>query len=125
MTGCCCHCCETDVFLFAPAIISNMDKTSSQKEAVFNAINEIRKKSKKRPDKDRLVSHLSSKFDIPADDALKVIDGLNSEGSIRLETYADGSTSYFISSTTPTSSLEDSSQAESESGPRVKAFMSL
>ena len=60
-----------------------------------------------------MVSHLSSNFDIPADDALKMIDGLNSEGSIRLETYADGSTSYFISSSTPTSSLEDSSQAES------------
>ena len=87
-----------------------MDNASSEKELVLNAINEIRKKSKKRPDKDRLVSHLSSKFDIPADDALKMIDGLNSEGSIRLETYADGSTSYFISSTTPSSSLEDSSQ---------------
>ena len=90
-----------------------MDKTSSEKQVVFNAINDIRKKSKKRPDKERLVSHLSSNFDIPADDALKMIDGLNSEGSIRLETYADGSTSYFISSSTPTSSLEDSSQAES------------
>ena len=98
------------MFLFAPTIISNMDNASSEKELVLNAINEIRKKSKKRPDKDRLVSHLSSKFDIPADDALKMIDGLNSEGSIRLETYADGSTSYFISSTTPSSSLEDSSQ---------------
>ena len=72
------------MFLFAPTIISNMDNASSEKELVLNAINEIRKKSKKRPDKDRLVSHLSSKFDIPADDALKMIDGLNSEGSIRL-----------------------------------------
>ena len=99
--------------MVAPAIISNMDKTSSEKELVFNAINEIRKKLKKRPDKDRLVNHLSSKFDIPADDALKMIDGLNSEGSIRLETYADGSTSYFISSTTSTSSLEDSAQTAS------------
>ena len=86
-----------------------MDKASSDKQFVFNEINDIRKNSKKRPDKERLVSHLSLNFHIRADEALQMIDDQNFEGSIRIETNANGSTSYIVSSTTPTSSLEDGS----------------
>ena len=59
------------MFLFAPGTISIMDITSTEKDLVFSAINQIRKKSRGRPDKDRLTSHLWSKFDISEEDALK------------------------------------------------------
>lgn len=101
------------MLLFALGNISNMDRTSTKKDLVLSAINQIRKKTRKRPDKDRLTSHLWSKFDILEEDALKIIDGLESDGSIRLETYEDGSTSYFISSASPVSSHQGSSQSRS------------
>ena len=65
---------------------------------VFNAISQISKKTWKRPDNDRLIAHLSFNGDISEEDDLKIIDGLESYGFICLETYEDGSNSYFISS---------------------------
>ena len=89
---------------------------STEKEIILNAINDIRKKAKKRPDKDRIISHVTKKNLLNEDDTTTVLDGLANDGSIYLETYEDGTTAYFISKShhdTQPCSLTRSVQTES------------
>ena len=89
---------------------------STEEEIILNAINDIRKKAKKRPDKDRIISHVTKKNLLNEDDTATVLDGLANDGSIYLETYEDGTTAYFISKShhdTQPCSLTRSVQTES------------
>ena len=47
---------------------------STEKEIILNAINDIRKKAKKRPDKDRIISHVTKKNLLNEDDTATVLD---------------------------------------------------
>ena len=72
-----------------------------EKEILLNAINDIRKKAKKMPDKDRIISHKLKKKLMNEDNTETVLDGLAKDGSIYLETYEDSTTAYFISKSYP------------------------
>ena len=70
---------------------------SDLKEQIKYAINDIRNKNKKRPDKDAVIFYLGKKHDIDKNRVLSMIDEMLEEGEIFCKEYTDGRHSLFIS----------------------------